>query len=186
MQNTPYSLISELEKTGVAEGALPPIHLWHPENEKDIDMEIRADGSWFYQGTAIKRPRLTKLFSSVMRKEGADYFLVTPVEKCRIKVQDVPFQAILLETEDGELRLTSNMGEHITLSKDCPLRVTIDPVTQEPSLYVTIRADLEAKLNRNVYYQLMDLLEEQDVDGEPWYGVTSRGDFLPIIRSSEL
>jgi hypothetical protein len=186
MLNSPYSLISELEKAGVTDGSLPPIHLWHPDHEKDIDMEIQADGSWFYMGSAIKRPRLTKLFSSVMRREGNDYFLVTPVEKCRIQVQDVPFVAILLETGNNALKLTTNMGDHVTLSKDCPLRVTIDPATQEPGLYVTIRAELEAKLNRNVYYQLMELLEEEEWEGELWHGITSRGDFLPIIQSSKL
>jgi hypothetical protein len=190
METAPYSLMAELDKAGVAEGQLPPIHLWNPDNVKDIDMRIAADGTWFYLGTPIKRPRLVKLFASVMRKEGADYYLVTPVEKCRVTVEDAPFLIVLLEStpaEQGErLELVSNMGDRVTLSKDCPLRVVIDKETEEPGLYVTIRADLEAKLNRNVYYQLTELLETQDVAGESWHGVVSSGDFLPIIRSSDL
>lgn len=186
MQNSPYSLISELDKAGVAEGALPPIHLWNPEAQKDIDMEIRSDGTWFYQGTAIKRPRLTRLFASVMRREGEDYYLVTPVEKCRIQVQDVPFLAILLEHEGNGLVLTSNMGDKVELSAGNLLRVEVDAETGEPGLYVNVRGELDAKLNRNVYYQLMELLVEKDHAGELWHGVMSQDDFLPIIRSSEL
>ncbi len=153
-------------------------------------MVIKADGTWLHEGSAIKRPRLTKLFASVMRKEGDNYFLVTPVEKCRIQVEDAPFLAILLEvgvTQQGEaLELVTNMGDRVKLSKDCPLRVQVDNESGEPGIYVTVRADLEAKLNRNVYYQLMEMLEEQEVSGIAWHGVMSQGDFLPIIRSAEL
>lgn len=190
MQNSPYSLIAELDKARVAEGSLPPVHLWHPESETDINMEIRSDGTWFYEGGEIKRPRLIKLFASVMRREGDEYFLVTPVEKCRIQVCDVPFMAVLLEEEqvDGEhtLKLVTNMGDEVRLSKQNSLRVEIDAETQEPGLYITVRDDLDARLNRNVYYQLVELLEQQEYQGESWQGVRSAGDFLPIIREREL
>lgn len=190
MESAPYSLLAELDQAAVPAGELPPIHLWHPENIKDIDMVIKSDGTWLHEGTAIKRPRLTRLFASVMRKEGDDYFLVTPVEKCRIQVEDAPFQAILLESQSTDigtaLELVTNMGDRIQLGKACPLRVEIDPQRGEPALYVTVRAELEAKLNRNVYYQLMEMLEEQEVNGVAWHGVVSQGDFLPIIQSSEL
>ena len=79
MQDLPYSLMTELEK--VTGKDLPPVHLWHPENEKDIDLEILPDGTWNYMGTPILRRRLIHLFASVLRKEDEDYFLVTPVEK---------------------------------------------------------------------------------------------------------
>ncbi len=186
MESTPYSLLAELDKAGIAEGARPPIHLWNPDQVKDIDMEIQADGRWFYLGTPIKRPRLTQLFASVMRLEGEDYYLVTPVEKCRIKVRDVPFMAILLDTTGSALKLTTNMGDKIELSEACPLRVVVDEATAEPALYVTVRDGLDAKLNRNVFYQMMELLEEQTVQGEPWHGVVSNGDFLPIVRGEDV
>ena len=125
-----------------------------------------------------------------MRKEGEDYYLVTPVEKCRIVVEDAPFMIVLLETTGtGEttcLELVSNMGDRVQLGENCPLRVTVDKESGEPGLYVTIRAELEARLNRNVYYQLMELLEEQDVSGEAWHGVVSQAWFLPIVRSRDL
>lgn len=190
MEAAPFSLMAELEKAAVQPGDLPPIHLWNPENVKDIDMQIKSDGTWFYLGTPIKRPRLTRLFASVMRKEGEDYYLVTPVEKCRIVVEDAPFMIVLLETtSEGDsacLELVSNMGDRVQLGEKCPLRVTVDEESGEPGLYVTIRAELEARINRNVYYQLMELLEEQALDGELWHGVFSQGCFLPIVRTSDL
>ncbi len=186
MENSPYSLLAELEKAGVAQGSRPPIHLWHPDQVKDIEMEIRADGRWFYEGSVIKRPRLTQLFSSVLRLEGEDYYLVTPVEKCRIQVQDAPFMAILLDSNGTALKLTTNMGDEVELSADCPLRVVIDEDSLEPGLYVPVRDGLDAKLNRNVFYQLMELLEEQKYQGEDWHGVVSKGQFFPIIRTNEV
>lgn len=178
----PYSLMAELEKVRTRER--PPVHLWHPENVKDIDMVIHADGSWSHEGTLISRQRLCHLFASVLRREGDDYFLVTPVEKCRIRVEDVPFQVVLLENEgEGDtqvIRFTTNMAETFELDDTRPLRVINDD--DESAIYVPVRDDLEGKLNRNVYYQLLELVEPADHDGEVWLGVRSRGTFFPLVR----
>jgi hypothetical protein len=188
MTQGPYSLLAALEK--VKDKGKPPIHLWNPENVKDIDMEIKADGTWYYMGTPIERPRLVHLFSSVMKLEDGDYFLVTPVEKCRIKVADVPFQIVLLnnqgEAEAQVLELTTNMSESFEVGPEHDLRVEIDKATDEPALYVFVRDGLEARINRNVYYQLADLLGEYLVSGTPWHGLWSQGVFFPVIESSRL
>lgn len=188
MTQGPYSLLAELEK--VKDKGRPPIHLWNPDNVKDIDMEIHADGSWYYMGTPIERPRLVHLFASVMRLEGGDYYLVTPVEKCRIKVADAPFQIVLLDNEgEGEsqiLELTTNMSEPVVLGSEHKLRVDIDDETEEPALYVMIRDGLEARVNRNVYYQLAELLVQSEKSGTPWHGLWSQGVFFPVIESSRI
>jgi len=184
MSQAPYSLLAELDK--VKDKGKPPIHLWNPENVKDIDMEIHEDGTWYYLGTPIERPRLVHLFASVLRLEGEDYYLVTPVEKCRIKVADAPFQALLMENErDGSsqsIRLTTNMSEVVTLGPDHGLRSN-DMAGEEPALYVMVRDGLEARINRNVYYQLVDLGVEDEIDGTPWFGLRSQGVFFPLIES---
>ncbi|MBO6555781.1 MAG: DUF1285 domain-containing protein [Pseudomonadales bacterium] len=179
----PYSLLSELEK--VPEKSLPPVHLWHPEHEKDIDLIIQKDGTWQYQGSPIKRPRLLKLFASVLRRDDNDYFLVTPVEKCRIEVEDVPFQGILMDA-DGEgplqqLTVTTDMGDRILIGEKHPLR--IQQVGDEWIPYVMVRSGLEARLNRNVYYQLADLMVESEdpKTSERWLSVWSDGQSFPMM-----
>ncbi|MFT5561547.1 MAG: hypothetical protein ACJAYE_003051 [Candidatus Azotimanducaceae bacterium] len=188
MSQAPYSLLAELEK--VKGKGNPPIHLWHPETIKDIDMEICADGTWNYLGTPIERPRLVHLFASVMRIEEGHYYLVTPVEKCRIRVEDVPFQIVLLantgEGSEQEIEFTSNMSEVVRLGREHPLRVEMDADAGETALYVMIRDGLEARINRNVYYQLTDLMVQSEVAGSLWHGVWSQSEFFPLIESSRL
>ncbi|HKI74432.1 MAG TPA: DUF1285 domain-containing protein [Pseudomonadales bacterium] len=188
MPDAPYSLLAQLES--VKDKARPPIHLWNPDNVKDIDMEIRKDGAWFYMGTPIERIRLVRLFSTVLRREADDYFLVTPVEKCRIRVEDVPFQAILLnvlgEGSAQSLQFTTNVGEEVVAGIDHPVRVAIDPDSDEPSPYVGVRDGLEARISRSVYYQLAELLVEREIDGRIWMGVFSEGEFFPFIAKDRL
>ena len=148
-------------------------------------MTIEKDGSWTYLGTPITRQRLAHLFSTVLRREeDGEFYLVTPVEKCRIVVKDAPFVAILLDEEgqgkDRTLRLTTNMAEEVTIDEQHPLRVEIDPATEEPSPYVVIRDGLEARLSRNVYYQLAELVDEES----GVYGVWSAGTFFPIMSAT--
>ena len=176
MQDLPYSLMTELEK--VARKDLPPVALWHPEVEKDIDMEVLPDGTWNYMGTPILRRRLIHLFASVLRKEGDDYFLVTPLEKCRIRVLDVPFQIILMnvigEGTLQSLEITTDMGETVVVDSEHPLRMVHR--NDESIPYVMIRAGMEGRMNRNVYYQLAGLLTERE--GE--LGVWSRNHFFEV------
>ncbi len=181
----PYSLMNELSR--VPDKGPPPVHLWHPDSQKDIDLVIDTRGDWVYAGTPIKRPRLIKLFASVLRREADDYFLVTPVEKCRIQVEDVPFQAILMSVEgQGEqtrLALTTDVGDTVEVDASHPLRLASRGDESIP--YVLVRDGLEARLNRNVYYQLAELMQpETNADSEEiWLGVWSCGVFFPLLQS---
>ena len=186
MNDGPFSLLNALST--VKGKDKPPIHLWHPEQVKEIDMEIRANGDWYHEGTIIRRQRLVHLFASVLRKEDERYYLVTPAEKCQIKVEDVPFQIVLMNVvgtdEDQVLSFTTNMAEEFCADADHPLRfVSLDDT---PAPYVHVRDGLDGKLNRNVYYQLADLLTESICAEERWLGVWSSGIFFPVIRASEV
>ncbi len=176
------SQIPKAEKKG-----LPPVHLWNPPFCGDLDMRIMRDGSWFYQGTPIGRPAMVRLFSTVIRRDGDDYFLVTPVEKVGIKVDDAPFVAVELVAEgSGEaqvLRFITNVGDETEAGAVHPIRVELDPDTQEPAPYVHVRANLEALIHRNVFYQLVELAVPREIDGGDWLGVWSQGQFFPIGRS---
>lgn len=166
---------------------LPPVHLWNPPFCGDLDMRIARDGNWFYQGTPIGRPAMVRLFSTVVRRDGDDYFLVTPVEKVGITVDDAPFVAVELIAEgSGEaqvLRFVTNVGDETEAGEAHPMRVEIDPETQEPAPYVHVRANLEALIHRNVFYQLVELAEPREIDGAKWLGVWSQGQFFPIGRA---
>lgn len=164
----------------------PPVHLWNPPFCGDLDMVIKRDGTWFYQGTPIGRPGLVKLFSSIIRKDGDDYFLVTPVEKVGITVEDAPFVAIDFDREGADLVFRTNVEDEVTASAQHPIRVARDPETGEPSPYVLIRSNLEALIDRKSFYRLVEEGEHADHDGEQWFGVRSGGEFFAIIPSAEL
>lgn len=149
-------------------------------------MRIARDGTWFYLGTPIGRPTLVKLFSSIIRRDGDDYFLVTPVEKVGITVDDAPFVAIDFNSRDGALVFETNVGDTVTAGPDHPIRVERDGDTGEPAPYVLVRANLEALIDRKSFYRLVELGETEDVDGVEWFGVRSDGEFFPIIPQAEL
>ena len=164
-----------------------PVHLWNPDFCGDIDMRIARDGTWYYQGTPIGRKPMVRLFSNIIRRDGDDYFLITPVEKVGIRVDDAPFVAISLEVlgsgEQQVLRFASNVEDLAEAGPEHPLRVVVDPVTQEPSPYILMRTNLEALIHRNVFYQLVELAVPRVVDGHEWLGVWSHGVFYPIGRA---
>lgn len=168
----------------------PPVHLWNPPFCGDLDMRIARDGTWWYLGTPIGRPALVKLFASVIRKDGDDYFLVTPVEKVGITVEDAPFVAVdfRLEGDGPERRLVfvTNVDDETEAGPDHPIRVARDPETGEPSPYVHVRADLEALIDRKSFYRLVELGEHEEREGVSWFGVRSGGTFFPILPSSDL
>lgn len=163
---------------------LPPVHLWNPDFCGDIDMRISRDGTWYYLGSPIGRKPMVRLFSSIIRRDGDDYFLVTPVEKVGITVEDAPFVAVSVEMSgEGErqvLRFVTHVEDEVEAGAEHPIRVVIDPVTQEPSPYVHVRANLEALIHRNVFYQLVELAVVREIDGRRWLGVWSGGEFFPI------
>ncbi len=165
---------------------LPPVHLWNPPFCGDLDMRIARDGTWFYLGTPIGRFELVRLFSSILKKEDGKYFLVTPVEKVGITVDDAPFVAVDFESEgEGQrqvLTFTTHVGDTAAAGPDHPIRVERDPETGEPSPYVLIRAELEALIDRKSFYRLVEL----GVHKDGWFGVWSGGQFFAIIPSHDL
>ena len=167
-----------------------PVHLWNPPFCGDLDMRIARDGTWFYLGTPIGRKPLVKLFSSILKREGDAYFLVTPVEKVGITVDDAPFVAVDFEVSgDGEaqtLTFTTQVDDVVTAGPDHPIRVTRDPETGEPSPYILIRANLEALIDRKSFYRLVDIGETATHEGQDWFGIRSSGKFFPIIPAAEL
>ncbi|TYB80644.1 DUF1285 domain-containing protein [Maritimibacter fusiformis] len=173
-----------------AKNGLPPVHLWNPEFCGDLDMRIARDGTWFYLGTPIGRPELVKLFSSILRKDGDDYFLVTPVEKVGITVDDAPFVAVDFTAQgagrDQRLTFTTHVGDSVTAGPEHPIRVVRDPETGEPSPYVNVRANLEALIDRKSFYRLVEIGAHEERDGKDWFGLWSDGAFFPVIPSAEL
>ncbi|MBR9765894.1 MAG: DUF1285 domain-containing protein [Rhodobacteraceae bacterium] len=169
---------------------LPPVHKWNPPFCGDLDMRIARDGTWFYLGTPIGRPELVRLFSTILRKDGDSYFLVTPVEKVGITVEDAPFLAVDFEVseEDGQQVLTflTNVADRAVAGPDHPIRVTRDPDTGEPSPYVLIRDRLEALIDRKSFYRLVDIGETAPHEGRDWFGIRSSGQFFPIIPADQL
>lgn len=164
----------------------PPVHLWNPPFCGDIDMRIARDGTWFYMGTPIGRKELVTLFSSIIRRDDDDYFLVTPVEKVGITVDDAPFVAIDFDRDGDGLRFVTNVGDEVMAGPEHPIRVVRNPETGEPSPYVLVRTNLEALIDRKSFYRLVDLGEEDVVDSVAWFGVRSSGVFFPIIPAAEL
>jgi hypothetical protein len=173
-----------------SKGGLPPIHKWNPPFCGDLDMRIARDGTWFYNGTPIGRAPLVRLFSTILKREDGKYFLVTPVEKVGITVDDAPFVAIDFEVagteENAVLTFQTNVGDQTAAGPEHPIRVIRDPESGEPSPYVHVRDDLEALIDRKSFYRLIDLGQHQDHDGVSWFGIMSSGQFFPIIPSAEL
>ncbi len=167
------------------DGALPPVDLWNPEHCGDIQMEIRADGSWWHEGTRIKRERLVKLFSRILRKDAdGQIYLVTPYEKVIVHVEDAPFVAVRVDRigepgRDQTLAFTTNLGDLALAGADLPIRVETDAATLEPSPYVRIRGGLEAKLSRPVFYELADMAEAYE-GAVGQLGVWSQGAFFEL------
>jgi len=167
------------------EGKLPPVHLWNPDFCGDLDMEIKRDGTWFYEGTPIGRKPLVRLFSTILKREDDKYFLVTPVEKVGIRVEDAPFVAVDFEVSgdgpDQMIAFTTNVGGGARAGVGPAIRVE-RAKTGEPSPYIQVRAGLDALIDRKSFYRLVDLGEE---DGA-MFGVRSGGVFFPIIPMAEL
>ncbi|MCZ8086904.1 MAG: DUF1285 domain-containing protein [Brevundimonas sp.] len=138
---------------------LPPVHLWHPAHCGDIDIRIRADGVWMHEGSPIGRAELVRLFSTILRLDPDGYHLVTPAEKLRIRVEDLPFRAVLMRREDDRLVFTTDVGDEVTAGTDHPVTVTIDAATGEPRPALHVRAGLQARVTRAVFYDLVEAAE---------------------------
>ncbi|MCF6273126.1 MAG: DUF1285 domain-containing protein [Rhodobacteraceae bacterium] len=172
---------------GFAARGPAPVHLWNPEYCGDLDMRIAHDGTWFYLGTPIGRLPLVKLFSSILKREGDGYFLVTPVEKVGIKVDDVPFIAVDFEVEAGPvISFTTNVGDVFKLDATHPMRIETNPDTGEPTPYVRVRSNLDARIDRKSFYRLVELAQTAEHKDATWIGVRSKGMFFPFIHQDSL
>jgi len=183
MDSTLLAFASKAAEAAEGKSGLPPIERWNPPFCGDIPMRVAADGVWFYDGTPIGRAALVRLFSTVLKREGDEHFLVTPVEKVRIEVEDAPFQAVRVDAaQAGEpaLDLTTNMGDRIELGPDRPLAMRAAKGADGLAPYAEVRAGLEARLTRSVLFELVELGEERETDGGRVLGVVSRGAFLPL------
>lgn len=169
---------------------LPPVEKWNPPFCGNLDIRISRNGTWFYLGTPIGRPELVKLFSSIIRKDQGKYFLVTPVEKVGIQVEDAPFVAVDFDLhKKGDttwLEFTTNVGEKVKAGTKNPIRVQIDEKTQEPSPYILVRRNLEALIDRKSFYRLVDIGVHEKINDQIWYGVRSQDSFFPLILSKEI
>ena len=169
---------------------LPQVERWNPPFCGDIDMRIGTDGTWFYQKTPIGRPALVKLFASVLKREGEKYFLVTPVEKVGIVVDDAPFIAVEMNTSGGNngrvLQFRTNVDDWIPAGPDHALRFEPQPKTGGLKPYLHVRRDLWAKVTRALFYDLVALGEECDVNGKMMFGVFSQGEFFAMAEASAL
>ncbi|QEY58558.1 DUF1285 domain-containing protein [Pseudomonas sp. C27(2019)] len=159
---------------------------WNPTQCGDSQMRIASDGRWFYQGSLIARPALVQLFSRLLRREGEQYFLVTPVEKLSIEVEDAPFVSINTsiqgEGTEQKLYVTTNLHDTLCVSAEHPLWVVVDPLTQEPAPYVSIGANLAVRVQRSDFYQLVDHAQERLMDGERVMAVFSAGEWFSLGR----
>ncbi|UZE52335.1 DUF1285 domain-containing protein [Rhodopseudomonas sp. P2A-2r] len=174
---------------GKAGKGLPPVHLWNPPFCGDLDMRIAADGTWFYLGTPIGRPALVRLFSSILKVEDGKHFLVTPVEKVGITVDDAPFLAVEMVREQDAggqlLRFRTNVDDWVVCDSAHRLRFEM---AADGGLvpYLHVRAELWAKVTRAVYYDLVDMGEERVVDGKAMFGIASAGEFFAMADTEQM
>lgn len=187
-----FSLASKMASLESEAGrGLPPVEKWNPSYCGEIDIVIRRDGLWFHEGSPIGRPQLVRLFSTVLRREGGEYYLVTPVEKMKITVEDVPFLAVEMDLLAGPvLRFRTNVGDEVLAGPEHEIifRQNVDRGTaQKPDEglvpYLHVRRGLEARLTRPVYYQLAELAET-DPAGGPMPGVISHGAFFAFANTA--
>jgi hypothetical protein len=182
------ALISRAARAGKG---LPPVERWNPEFCGDIDMEIRRDGTWFYMGTPIGRMPLVQLFSTVLRKDAdGGTYLVTPVERVGIRVEDAPFVAVETNVSgegDGRvITFRTNVGDVVEAGPDHPLRFVDEDETGGLKPYVLVRGRLEALVARPVMYELVEYGEEIEVDGRLMFAVRSNGQVYPIMPAEKL
>jgi hypothetical protein len=151
----------------------------HPDREGEADMRIDRDGRWYYRGSEIQRPRMVKVFASVLRRDPDGFYLVTPVEKLRIDVEEAPFLGVSMEVRgeghNQQIAIASNVGDVVVVDATHPLRVVDQD--NKPRPFVEVRAGLDALLSRPLYYQLVEISETLD-DGTA--GVWSAGSFFPL------
>ena len=185
------SLEALVRRAGGTGKGRPPVERWNPPDCGAIDMRIAADGTWFYLGTPIGRKPLVDLFASVLRKdEDGVTYLVTPVEKIAITVDDAPFVAVEMtatgEGRDQVLTLRTNVGDVVAAGPDHPLRFAIEEETGGVKPYILVRGRLEALFARPLLYELVEHGGTDMIDGTDYFGAWSGGLFFPILPLADL
>ena len=186
-QNALQNVIAQAQKADGGSDGLPPVHLWEPDYCGDIGLHIARDGQWYYAGSPIGRKRLVRLFSTILRHDDdGEHYLVTPVEKIRVGVEDAPFVATLMQVtgsgRDQALRFETNVHDFATAGAEHALRIELDPKDKTPSPYIHIRARLEALISRAVFDDLVALGETVDDQ----FGVWSKNVFFPIALAADV
>lgn len=191
--HTPLNLkgLGQVDIAARKSKGLPPVDLWNPPFCGDLDMRIASDGTWYYMGSPIGRKPLVRLFSTVLRHdEDGKYYLVTPVEKVGIKVDDAPFLAVQMEVEGKGahqvITFTTNVGDEFQVDGEHPLRFETEEKTGGLKPYALVRGRLEALINRAVLYDLVELGREHEVKGERHFGIWSAGRFYPMATAGDL
>ena len=189
--NTPSAEgIAAAARAAIKSQTSPPVMDWNPPFCGDLDIRIARNGTWYYLGTPIGRFELVKLFSSILKIEEGKYFLVTPVEKVGIKVDDAPFVAVDFNeieiTGKKALKFETQVGDEVVASVINPIRVERDAVSDEPAPYIHIRNGLDALIDRKTFYRLIDIGQHKKYENEDWFGIESASAFFPIIKSEEL
>ena len=184
MANTP-DLIQQVESIQREyRRKLPPVQQWNPPLSGTMDMRIAEDGRWFHDGVEIKRQSLADLFSTILKRENGQYYLVTPVEKWRIQVDDAPFLVIGAEhhKSKGEVLahyvFSTKNGDEVVADKQHPLWIEYKGNEQQPRPYLMIRDGMPGLLNRNVYYQLVEDALRNGKDTA--VGIHSCGEFFAL------
>ncbi len=199
METMPKGLQEMIRRAGPAGRGPAPVESWEPDFCGDLDMRITADGTWYYMGTPIGREALVRLFSTVLRRDADDrYYLVTPVEKVGIQVEDAPFIGVELFVENPavaagadassaqRLSVRTNVGDVVVAGRDHPLRFVQDGENGGLIPYILVRGRLEARLGRPLLYELAELGGVTDVEGTAQYGVWSDGCFFAMMPADEI
>lgn len=185
IQAMPAGLQALMSRADASGKAPPPVEKWNPPFCGDLDIRIARDGTWFYLGSPIGRKPLVRLFASVLRRdEDGRHYLVTPVEKIGITVEDAPLLAVEMAVEGSgsaqQLTLRSNLGDVVVVGPDHPIRFEKEPDSSGLKPYVHVRGRLEALFTRALMYQLADLMEERDTAEGVEMGVWSGGHFFKV------
>ena len=164
----------------------PPVETWNPDYCGEIDIKILQNGKWLYMGSEIKRPALVKLFSSVLRlDDDGNYYLVTPVEKLKIEVEDAPFFIISMEkiTSNGDTGyyFYTNTHEKIELSSKAPIEIYLNE-KNHPKPYITVRRNLKALISRSVYYEIIDNAEEVSIENKKCLALLSNNNYFKLYE----
>ncbi len=175
----PFSFAQSLQSLNLKKD-VPPVDQWNPSYCGEIELKIDKNGVWYYQNSSIRRPALVRLFASVLRKDvDGHYYLVTPVEKLRIQVEDAPFLVIQMYKEDSKINFVTNVGDSFELDQAHTLRVE-SCEKGEPRPYVHVRAGLDALISRAVFYQLVELAEAVVKSDRVEYQLFSAGNMFVL------